>query len=124
VEDQQVEIVSNIGQDEFRLGARDADRPDEETEAVLLMGEDMLDRRADRGLGSICPRYVLRHRLACGLAAMDPADQPFRGQPCVILLRAIGAIGPDIRRMCCPSRSVAAASGHRHAMPKSRRIPG
>ncbi len=49
MEDQPVEVVGDVGEREFRLGPGDADGADEEAEAVL-MGEDMLDRSADRDL--------------------------------------------------------------------------
>ena len=48
VEDRSVEIRGDVGQSEFDLGPRETDRPNEETEAVLPMGEDMPDpRRSD-----------------------------------------------------------------------------
>jgi hypothetical protein len=73
MEDQPVEVVSDVGQDRFRFGTRDTDCGDEQPEVVLLMREDMLDRGADGGLRRVRPRDVLRHRLAGRLAAMDPA---------------------------------------------------
>lgn len=96
MEDQPVKVIGDVGEDEFRLGTRDADRADEQPKAVLLMREDMLDPRADRGFGRIRPRNVLRHRLARRLAAMDAADQHLRSQPFLVLLRTIGTVGPDL----------------------------
>jgi hypothetical protein len=58
MEDQPVEVVGDVGQDQFRLGTRDTDCADKQPEAVLLMREDMLDRGADRGLRGVCPREV------------------------------------------------------------------
>lgn len=70
MEDQPVEVVGDVRQDQFCLGAGNADRADEQPEPVLLMREDMLDRGADGGLCRVRSRDVLRHRLARRLAAM------------------------------------------------------
>ena len=47
MEDQAILVVGEIGERQFRLGTRQADRADEEAKAVLLMREDMLDPGAD-----------------------------------------------------------------------------
>lgn len=69
MKDQPLDVVGDFHQEEFRIGTRDADCADEETKAVRLMREHMLDRSADRRFGGIRPRDVLRQRLArlaCG----------------------------------------------------------
>lgn len=48
MEDQALEVASKIGQRQFGLGSGDPDGVDEQTEAVLLMGEHMLDPGAHR----------------------------------------------------------------------------
>lgn len=48
VEDQPVEVVGQIGERQFRLGPLEPDGADEQPEAGLLMGEDVLDPGADR----------------------------------------------------------------------------
>jgi hypothetical protein len=60
VEDQPVHVVGEIGQSQFGLGAGEADRPDEQAVAVLLVGEDMLDPGADGGFRRIGPCGRLR----------------------------------------------------------------
>ncbi len=42
VENQTIEIVGQIGERQFGFGTGDADRADEKTVAVFLMGKDML----------------------------------------------------------------------------------
>jgi len=50
MEDQPVEVVGDVGEDEFRLGPRQADGADEQAEAFLLilMREDVFDMGTDR----------------------------------------------------------------------------
>ena len=50
MKNQAVHIVDQIGQRDFRFGALDPDRADDQTVAVLLMGEDMLNLGPDGGL--------------------------------------------------------------------------
>ena len=75
MEDKPVEVVGDIGQDEFCLGPRDADGADEQAEPVLLVGEDVFDMGTDRRFRGIGPRDILRHQPARRLATMDAADQ-------------------------------------------------
>jgi len=86
MEDQAIEIVGDIGEREFGLGAGHADGADEQPEPVLLMGEDMFNPGADRRLCRIGPCDILRHRLARRLAAVNAADQHLGGQPLFVLL--------------------------------------
>ena len=58
MEDQAVEVVGDVGEREFRLGACQADGADEKAEPVLLMSKDMLDCSADGGLLRVGPCHV------------------------------------------------------------------
>ena len=78
MEDKPVEVIGDIGQDEFRFGPCDADGADEQAEPVLLAGEDVFDMGPDRRFRGIRPRDILRHRLARRLAPVDAADQLLR----------------------------------------------
>ena len=75
MEDEPVEIVGDIGQDEFRFGPCDTDGADEQAEPVLLVGEDVFDMGPDRRFRGIGPRDILRHRLPRRLAPVNAADQ-------------------------------------------------
>ena len=55
VEDQPIEVVGQVAKGQFRLSAGEADGADEQVEPVLLMREDMLNMRTDRGFGGIGP---------------------------------------------------------------------
>ena len=59
MEDQPVEVVGQIGEPQFRLGAAKADGADEQAEAVLLVCKDMLNTSTSGGL----PRIGARHGL-------------------------------------------------------------
>ena len=96
MEDQSVHIVGDIGQGQFRLGPRQANRADEQPVAILLAGEDMLDPGADARLLAIGAGCGLWHRPALGFAAMDLAAQHLACQPCLICLRTVGAVRPYI----------------------------
>ena len=47
VKDHSVHVVGDVGERQFRLGAGEADRANEEAETGLLVGEDMLDGGPD-----------------------------------------------------------------------------
>ena len=47
MEDQAIEVVGEVGQGQFGFSPGDTDCPDEQAKAGLLMGKDVLDRRAD-----------------------------------------------------------------------------
>ena len=44
MEDQPIEVIGDVGQDEFCLGTRDADRADEEPKPVFLIRRLILRR--------------------------------------------------------------------------------
>ena len=81
MEDQAVHVVGDVGEGQFRLGPGEANRADEQAEAVLLMGEDVLDPdadvRLDRGRSSHVARrcqYPFQLRLT-GLANAPPMSR-------------------------------------------------
>jgi len=47
MEDQAIKVVGEVGEREFCLRTGNADGPDKEPVAALLVGEDMLDPGAD-----------------------------------------------------------------------------
>lgn len=96
VEDQAIEVPGEIGECEFGLPTMDAVGADVESKAVLLVGQDMFNPGADRGLCRIRARDVHRHRLALGLAAMDAAFEYIALQQCLILGATMGVVSPDI----------------------------
>lgn len=73
MEDRTFEVVGEVGQGQFGFGPLDPDGPDEQAVAVVLVGKDMLDSGADRGLLRIGAGRGLGHRLASGLAPVDSA---------------------------------------------------
>ena len=97
MEDQAVNIVSQIGKRDLCVGATQADRADEQPHLILLPGEDMFDAGANGGPGGVGAGGVGRHRLAPRLLAMDAADPPDLSEPRLVVLAAIGGVGPDIR---------------------------
>ena len=60
MEDKPVEVVGDMGQDELRLGQRDANGADEQAEPVLLVGEDVFDMSPDRRFRGIQRPTVAR----------------------------------------------------------------
>jgi len=57
-------VVDDVGEADLHGGAGDADGSDDEAHRPLLAGEDMIDRRAHLGLGSVGSGDARRHRLA------------------------------------------------------------
>ena len=96
VEDQAVEIVSEIGERDLRLGTRDADGAYEHPHLVLLTSEDMFDASTHGGPGGVGARGARRHLLAFGLPAMDAADPAARLQPSLVGSAAIRRVRPDV----------------------------
>mgnify|MGYP003365613213 CR=1 FL=1 len=96
VEDQPIEVVGQVAKGQFRLSAGEADGADEQVEPVLLMREDMLNMRTDRGFGGIGPRGCLRHRLAHGFAPMNTGREHLVRQPLLVAPGSIGTVCPDL----------------------------
>ena len=97
MEDQPVEVVGQVAKGQFRLCAGEADGADEQVEPVLLMREDMLNIRTDRGFGGIGPRGRLRHRLAHGFAPMNAGREHLIRQPFLVAPGSVGTVSPDLR---------------------------
>ena len=106
MENQAVEVVGDVRERQFGLGAGASDRADEQPEAVLLVGEDVLDGGADRRLLRIRPRHVLGHRLAYGLSAVNAADHEALREPGLVLPAPVGAVRPDLRAGVLPAHQV------------------
>ncbi len=86
MEDKAIEIVGQVGQRQFCLGALDADGADEQPEFVLLVGKHVFDLGPDRGFGGIGSCHGFGHWLALGLAPVNAAGQHAVGQPFLIAL--------------------------------------
>ena len=74
------EIVGDIGHDDRRLGALDADAPDHEVHPILLMPEDMPDACPYFRLLGIRSSMMVRHRSVLRLLSMDLAGLTGTGQ--------------------------------------------
>ncbi len=61
----------------------------------------MLDRRKVSGARGIAAANVVRHRLSRWLSAMDMADKALCFHEGLVLLRAVGAVGPHTRTSIC-----------------------
>src|SRR5271168_2227636 len=77
---------------------RDADGSDEQIHALLLLGEHMLDARADCRFRIVGSPRRLRHDTALRLLAMDVADEAVTDQKRLVSRRSVGGIGPDPAR--------------------------
>lgn len=86
MEDQPVKVIGQVVKHEFRFGAGQTDRANEQPEPVLLMSKDMLDVSADRRFGSVGPRDCLRHGLALGFAPVNSGCQHSIRQPPLVTL--------------------------------------
>ena len=91
------EIVGDVGHDDGRLGALDADAADRQLHAVLLLREDVLDARPHRGFPGVGLGGALRHRLAGRFLSMNRAALAAVGQVFLIRLRPLGGVPPNFR---------------------------
>ena len=66
--------------------------------SVFLLGEHMLDTRAEFRFGIIGPPNGLWHGATLLLLAMDVADEAVPDQECLVGRRSVGGIGPDSAR--------------------------
>lgn len=87
-----LEVVGQVSQGQFRLGPGRVDGADEQAKPVLLMGENVLDMGADRGLRRIGPRRRIRYRLA----PEDPTGQHPVAEPLLVASCTVGTVGPDL----------------------------
>ena len=98
MEYQAVDIVSEVGERNLRLGARDADGADEQPHLILLAGEHVLDAGTHGRPGGVGARGACRHRLASGLLAMNAADAADGLQPRLVGSATVGGVRPHIGR--------------------------
>jgi len=75
VHDEPPHIVSDVAKADFDPGSVEADGPNLHPHTVFLVGEDMLDERANLGSRGVAAADVLRHRLAFRFLPMDVANQ-------------------------------------------------
>src|SRR3974390_3873704 len=97
-EQQPFDVVDEIGHADLDRGPRDADGADEQAHAVLLLGEHMLDTRADLRFCIVGPPYRLGHGAALRLFAMDVAHKTVPCQKRLVYRRSVGGIGPHPAR--------------------------
>jgi hypothetical protein len=71
---QAVDIVGDVGERDLRLGAGDADGPEEQPHLILLKAKYVLDEGADSGAFGVDTGRARGHRLAAELLAMDATD--------------------------------------------------
>ena len=74
------EIVGDVGHDDRRLGALDADAADHEVHPILLVPEDMLDVCPHFRLPGIRSSMVFWHRSILRLLSVDLAGLTGTGQ--------------------------------------------
>ncbi len=75
-----------------------ANGADDEPEAALLHGEDVLDPSADLGPLGVAAADVGRHRLAPGLRPLQALDQPAPGEHRQVVLGTVGRVRPHAAR--------------------------
>ena len=88
-------VVSEIGERDLGGSASEADGADQQVEAVLLGGEDMLDPGPHPAAGSVAAGDVGRHRVAPGLGPLELRGEATPIEEVEMDLRAIGGVGPD-----------------------------
>ena len=90
-----LEVIGKVRHADLDASAGDADGAHDEAHAVLLSGEDMLDRRTHGGSLRIGSGDALRHRPARWLLLVDMTGEHALGEERLVLLRPVGRIGPD-----------------------------
>ena len=65
----------------------------EQAKPVLLPRDDVFDHSANMWLLCVCPSNNLWHRFA----PVDAAGAHALGEPSLVVLRAVFAVGPDLR---------------------------
>ena len=91
------EIVGEIGDADLGTGAGDTDGAHKQAHAGFLLREDVLDESPDFGAPAIGARSSLAHRTALWLLVVDVGEVAVLLQPRLVLLRAIGGVGPHCR---------------------------
>ena len=116
------EVVGEIGECDLGGCSGQTDGPDDQMEAALLGGEDVLDPCADPGAGRIAAADMGRHRLAARLGALELGLVPAAVEEAQIGLGAICRIGPhaarqvvDVKQASELGAIVGCGMGHREA---------
>lgn len=81
-----LEVVGQVGHADLDAGAGNADGAHDEAHAMLLAGEDMLNRRADGRPLRIGGRDALGHWPAMRLSLVDVAGEHALGAEGLVLL--------------------------------------
>jgi hypothetical protein len=92
------DVVDDVGYSDFDRRPRDPNGVNEQIHPMLLLGEHMLDTRANFRFRIIGSPNRLGHGAALRLLAMDVADEPVPYQECLIDRRSIGGLGPQPAR--------------------------
>jgi len=90
-------VVGYVGHVDLGSGAGDADGVDDHAHNLLLIGEDMLNRRPMFRVAGIASADLIRHLLSRRFPAVDMADKAPGLQKGLVLPGAVGTVGPDPR---------------------------
>ena len=89
------EVVGKVGHPDLRARPGETDRADDQPHGLLLYREHMLDRSPVARAPGIAAADVCREWSARPAAAVDVADESVPLKERLVLLRAIGGVGPD-----------------------------
>ena len=89
-------IVGEIGKPDPRRGPGNADRTDNQVHRSFLLGEDILDGRANLRLTPVGNARTQWHRLALRLFHVDARHEAVLGEMRLDLRRPVGGIGPNV----------------------------
>ena len=99
------------GERDGRGGAGGTDGTDNQAHRSRPVREGVLDMGAHRGPGGVGPGRAVRHRPGRRLAPVDAADLADPGKDPLVLRRAVGAVGSNVRPKCPTQMSDAVLVG-------------
>ncbi len=103
---QPAHIVGEIGQRDLGCGAGEADGADDQVQAPLLGGKDVLDPGPHLRPRRVAAADVRRHRLAPRFGALELGDQPAAVEQRQVGSRAVGGVRPPpLARLSRSSRA-------------------
>lgn len=94
--DRPIHVVDQIGQSDLHPGSGQANRAHHERHRPFLPTENVLDRGADLRHLAVGPGDVPRLLLAQRLLMMDAGAKAVGRKVCLVGLRAVSPVGPDI----------------------------
>jgi len=100
------DVVGQIGHADLHMGARDADRSDDEAHRSLLLREHMLDGAADFRFLCVSDAHALGHRPTRWLLAVNARHEATRRQHGFVLRRPLGRVRPDVAGRVRPVQHV------------------